>query len=64
MCDWHFSYGTCGAGRGACFVLKICVHGLLNNGVHEVKKQELSLARGLAHRGNPLVLGEGIPLSQ
>lgn len=33
-------------------MLKICVHDLLNNDLHEVKEQALSLAQGLAHRGN------------
>lgn len=44
-------------------MLKVCVHGLLNNEFHGVKEQELSLAQGLAPRENPLVLGEGILLS-
>lgn len=54
---------TCREGRGHSLVLKVCVHGLLNNEFHGVKEQELSLAQGLAPRENPLVLGEGILLS-
>lgn len=33
-------------------MLKICLHGLLNSDLHEDKEQVLSLAWGLAHRGN------------
>lgn len=34
VCNWHVCWGTYREGKGVCFVLNICVHGLLNNDLH------------------------------